>query len=255
MSQNKAEENPNHKARSIDDFLVIPDEIRCVGADGKVFERYDRIHIARDIVRNERNRHISFTPHGAILYFEKNDQFLPSFALSCNILAYLFVNKDDEDAKKVLMQYRDYHAGYNGVHTQNTLVNWKKRKIRHYPLDAHFPISDLRYSDNVNQLRHRSWFGFNVNGFDSMDLENALKRTEFKDFIVNLTGLENPEVLVEIGKYFGKPARIQVPNTDPKYPPTYTTASHLGCFNDYFYVDAADYGFNYCSAASGVRKP
>ena len=218
---------------SIDDFLLIPD-IQCVAADGAVFERYYLIYVAKDVERDGSN-HVNFTPYKAISYFEGKGMFLPSFVLSCNVLAYLFANKNNKDAQKLLMQYKDHGAGY-GWHAQNTIIDWKLGFIRHYPLDGHFPKDGG--SDVVNQPRPRKEFGFKVEGFGDVALEDALGKTEFKNFIINLTGLENPEVLVEIGKYFGKPARIWVPNnpSDAKY----TSASWLGCNFNNLIIDAND---------------
>ncbi|MFH0797814.1 MAG: hypothetical protein V1906_00215, partial [Candidatus Woesearchaeota archaeon] len=227
--------------------LVIPD-IQCIGADGKVFEKYDGICVAKDVERDG-GIHVNFSPYRAISHFEGKGMFLPSYALSCNVLAYLFANRNNEDAKRVLMQYKNYGVGY-GWHAQNTIIDWKERKIRHYPLDENFP--EYGGSDNVNQSRQRNEFGFNVKGFDGMALEDALKKKEFEKFIINLTGLPDPNVLVEIGNYFGKPARIWVPNNPSDT--EYTSASWLGCnFND-FYIDAY-YGLDYGSAARGVREP
>ena len=241
------EDKPISGVSSIDDFLVIPG-IECVGADGRVFEKHNEIYVAKDVERDGKS-HVSFTSYKAILHFEKKNMFLPSYALSCNVLAYLFANKDNEDCNKVLMHYKDHGVGY-GWHAQNTIIDWKNKKIRHYPLDSNFPNDGG--SDDVNQSRQRNDFRFNVEGFGDMALEDALGKIEFKNFIINLTGLKSPEVLVEIGKYFDKPARIWVPNnpSDAKY----TSASWLGCCGNYFNVGA------YCNldnnfAARGVREP
>ena len=243
----KHEVEPISDVSSIDDYLVIPG-IECVGADGAVFERYDRIYVAKDVERNGK-RHISFTPYKAILHFEKKNMFLPSFALSCNVLACLFANKDNEDCNKALMQYKNRGAEC-GWHAQNTIVDWKNKKIRHYPLDMDFHNDGG--NDNVNQSRQNAELGFDVKGLETMSMEDALKRKEFERFIINLTGLKSPEVLVEIGKYFDKPARIWVPNnpSDVKY----TSASWLGCYN-YSFSIVAYRGLSYNSAARGVREP
>ena len=246
VEEAKPEKN-NPDVRSIDDFLVIPG-IECVGPDGKVFEKYDRIYVAKDVERDG-ERHINFTPYKAISYFEKRGMFLPSCALSCNVLAYLFANRSDEDANKVLMHYKDLDFGY-GWHAQNTIIDWKAKKIRHYPLDGDFP--EYGGNDGVNQPRQRNELGFKVKGFGDMSLEDALKKKEFEKFIINLTGLKNPGVLVEIGEYFDWPARIWVPNNPSEA--EYTSASWLGCYN-YDFGFGADYNLLNNYAARGVREP
>ncbi len=243
------EDKPMSDVSSIDDFLVIPG-IECVGAGGKVFEKYNEIYVAKDVERDGKS-HICFTPYKAISYFEKKNMFLPSFALSCNVLAYLFANKDNEDCNKALMQYKVHGAGY-GWHAQNTIIDWKNKKIRHYPLDEDFPQHGG--NDGVNQPRRRNEFGFKVKGFGDMSLEDALKNKEFEKFIINLTGLKNPEVLVEMGAYFKKSASIWVPNNPSEA--TCVSASWLGCYDINFCISANNilYIYNDC-AVRGVREP
>ena len=241
------EDEPMSKVSSIYDYLVIPD-IQCTGADGKVFERYDMICVAKDVERDG-GIHVNFSPYRAISHFEGKGMFLPSYALSCNVLAYLFANKNDKDTNKVLMQYKDNGSGY-GWHAQNTVIDWKERKIRHYPLDVDFP--NYGGNDGVNQSVQRNEFGFKAKGFGDMALEDALKEKHFKDFIINLTGLPDPNVLVEIGKYFDKLARIWVPNnpSDAKY----ASASWLGCYDSFFCI-CANNCLSISNAARGVREP
>ena len=60
--------------------------------------------------------------------------------------------------------------------------------------------------------------------------------------------LEHPELLVELGKYFGKPARLWMPDASCRD----TRAAWLGCGSDSFSLYAnIDLGNNY--AARGVR--
>src|SRR3989344_8931764 len=84
----------------------------CVDAEGKEFERYDTLYVAKDVVRNG-TTHRSFTPYQAITHFEQEGKgfFVPSFSLSCNILAALYAHKDIPEAHAVLQQYRYHRAG------------------------------------------------------------------------------------------------------------------------------------------------
>ncbi|MBN1792415.1 hypothetical protein JW826_01905, partial [Candidatus Woesearchaeota archaeon] len=253
-------------ANITNDFITL-ENVVCIGSDGKSFERYDKIDIATDVERQAEKKHVSFTPYQAITHFENrgNGLFLPSFALSCNILAALFgkaVKKEkndeyttlDANLKKILDQYLNHGAGY-GWHAQNTVVNWKTKEIIHYPKDADFPNNGG--TSNINKTGAPIRKGFSPVGFGDMTLEKALKEAEFKKYIINLTGLPNPETLVEIGKYYtkvagsDKKAFVWVPNKPAKA--DYTAAAWLGCDIDDFSINADDdLGGN--NAARGVRS-
>ncbi len=216
-------EGPRIKPVDIEGYITLED-VSCVGADGNVFECYDRLYVARDVVRNNGNR-IHFSPYQAVSHFERQrgSMFLPSFALSCNILARLFESKDDPEFNDVLLQYKDYGPGH-GWHAQNTIVDWKDRKIIHYPKDSDFPSDGG--NDNINQNKKKITFSFNPKCFDDLTIEKALKKSDFEKYIKNLTGLKNPEVLIEIGDYFQTPVKVWVPinpeNSD------YTSSAWLG---------------------------
>ncbi len=230
------------------DFLVL-ENIVCVGADKNIFERHDRLYVAKDVARNG-TTHIAFTPYQAASHFEMKGLFLPSFALSCNIVAALYQNKGKADVKKVLEQYKDYGAGY-GWQAQNTVINWKGRKIIHYPQDKDFPEDGGDDKINVASLgRARTTFSFVADDFEDMLLEEALKKREFAKYVSNLTGLKDPSVLVEIGKYFGKPAKVWVPD-DPE-DADYTASAWFGCFSNNFDLGGYCNLYNY-DAARGVR--
>ncbi|MFH0752530.1 MAG: hypothetical protein V1914_02925, partial [archaeon] len=92
------------------DHLVLGN-IRCVGSDGREFESYDKLRVNKDLKRGANGSQVSFNPYKAAVYFEKQKMFLPSVALSCNILAYLYANKEDSEVNKVLMQYKDKGNG------------------------------------------------------------------------------------------------------------------------------------------------
>ncbi len=230
------------------DFLVL-ENIVCVGADKKVFERHDRLYVAKEIERDA-SAQINFTPYQAATHFEQKGLFLPSFALSCNIVAALYQNKSNADIRKVLEQYKDHGAGY-GWQAQNTVINWKGKKIIHYPHDKDFPEDGGNDKINAASLgRARTTFSFVPVGFGDILLEEALQKQEFSKYIRNLTGLKDPSILVEIGKYFGKPAKVWVPD-NPK-DADYTAAAWLGCGGDGFDLGGGSY-LSSDDAARGVR--
>ncbi|MEA3378804.1 MAG: hypothetical protein U9Q69_04145, partial [Nanoarchaeota archaeon] len=191
-----------------------------------------------------------YTPYQGITHFEQQGLFLPSFALSCNILVALYANRSDADANAnaVLMHYKDHGSGYGGWHTQNTVVKWNKGKgqVIHYPHDSDFP--EHGGTNDVNQGKRQS-LDFKVKGFGNMELKEALKKKHFKNYIKNLTGLPNPEILVEIGDYFSKPARVWVPSKVGEVETT--RCSWLGCNNIDFILSTSNL-ISYNNAARGV---
>jgi len=234
------------------DFLMLSD-VECVDATGSVFEKYREILVAKDIIRNADKSQVNFTPYKGAKYFQDNplqsvdgnslNMFLPSFALSCNIVARLYDQKSDPEVNKVLMQYKDKGNGY-GWHCQNTLVNWDTREVIHYPNDSDFPSHGG--SDNINSGRTRTVIGFDTQQFSQSTLEEALRDSKYAGFVKNLTGLRDPSVLVDIGNYFGKPAKVWINIAG-------TRAAWLGCGDSDFNLDA-NYDLSNNYAARGVLK-
>jgi len=235
---------------SLESFLELKD-IRCVDADDTVFEEYPVLHVRKDIDRDADGKQLNFTPYQGAVHFESKGLFLPSTALTCNILAYLFQHKGDAEVKQVLDQYKDKGTG-TGWHAQNTLVRWNQGsgKVIHYPHDADFPNNGG--TNNINQGRRHTNLSFVVNNFGDVLLEEALRRPKFKRFIRHYTGLEDPSVLVEIGKEFNKPAKVWVPNNPSDV--NYTSAVWVGCDSDDFILSTGNY-LNGSDAARGVCEP
>ncbi|MFH1065285.1 MAG: hypothetical protein V1734_02155, partial [Nanoarchaeota archaeon] len=70
-----------------------------------------------------------------------------------------------------------------------------------------------------------------------------------KKFARQFTMLEHPEQLVDLGRYFNKPARLWIPDASCNE----TRAAWLGCDGDNFYLNAVEYLDDY-DAARGVRR-
>lgn len=239
---------------------VVLENIACVDADGHEFERYDKLEIDGDVVRQGgKTQHQSFTPYQAITYMKQQGKFLPSVALSCNILAALYDKKADLAYAAVLQQYKNHGAGY-GWHAQNTVVDYKRNVIIHYPLDADFPQHGGTANINHGVQRRELTFvkaknkllGTKEALLKSCTLEEGLNDNHLARFVKQYTGMANPEKLIDIGKYFEKTARVWFPNKVQQCDET--RAAWLGCYNfDYFSLNAIDI-LDYSSVARGVRR-
>ena len=224
--------------------LLKLENIVCRDAKGNVFEQYDELYLAKDIFREQNGVRKLFTPYQAIAYSEEQGLFLPSFALSCNILVALFNQRDNPEAAKVLQQYRDYGPGY-GWHAQNTIVDWGKQEIIHYPEDADFPSNGG--TKKVNKGK-RIPLGFKKQGLKNCSLEKALQQGKnFQTFLKNFTGLSDPAQLIPLGDAWKKPASVWVSSSDE------VRAAWLGCDGYIFILYAIDY-LSDGGAACGVRR-
>ena len=84
-------------------------------------------------------------------------------------------------------------------------------------------------------------------------LENALKDAAHTRYVKQLTGLANPADLVEIGKYFGKPAKLWFPwNGQAGATFNDKRAAWFGCNSNYLSLNG-NYYLNYSNAGRGVR--
>ncbi|MDD4878614.1 MAG: hypothetical protein PHO02_06300 [Candidatus Nanoarchaeia archaeon] len=236
------ERKPLVAAAGVSDCLLL-ENICCTDADGNEFERHGQVYVPKSIDKNGDGSPINNTPYNWIVYFEQRGMSLPSFALSCNILEALWKNKDNPECMQVLMNYKDKGNGY-GWHAQNTLVNWGSAQVIHYPSDADFTSNGG--NNNINN-GGRMPLQFSRQGFKDCTLEDALKNPGMERFVKQLTGLRNPDVLVEIGKHFGKPAYVWTSGSND------TRAAWLGCSNDNLVLFAISY-LSSSSAARGVRS-
>jgi hypothetical protein len=237
-----------------EDYICL-EHIACFDIDGKVHEYYPKLYIKKDIERNGNGQFIQFTPYKGISHFEQqgNGLFLPSLGLTCNILAALFKERQNPEIEKILNQYWDYVSGDGnkyGWHAQNTLLDWHRNHIINYPYDGDFN-TDGGNNVNVGKVGYR--LSFEREGLQTKELEKVYSgnNSSMKMFMRQFTMmLEQPDMLVEFGKYFNKPAKIWIPNADCKD----TRAAWLGCDHDYLYLDAnGNLNSNY--AARGVLFP
>ena len=208
------------------------ENIYCKDEYGNMMEHYDKIFIKTELATTNKNRSLScFTLPGAVSFFErqKGDVFLPSCALTCNILAKLYELRHYEEMENLLLQYKT-HGLNDGWHIQNTIVDWKRERIIHYPGYTDIP-KKIKKRD-MNFKRSGIILDFTLGNFEDGPLNFLLKDSGIRGFIEGLTGLEDPEVLIDIGDYFRKPTRVWFPN-DPikgKKP----SIVWIGCRHDNF---------------------
>ncbi|MDO8511523.1 MAG: hypothetical protein Q7S55_05150 [Nanoarchaeota archaeon] len=230
---------------SVNNNFLAVENIQCVDDDGKVFEQYNHLAFSKDIFRKG-GKIINFTPYNAAVHCEKNELFLPSFALTCNIVVALSQNRDNADANALLQQYKNQGGGH-GYHAQNTIINYAMEEIIHYPTAA-----DFNQTVVVNAGLRKMGKCTKASLQDDL-LERALKDTAHTLYVKQLTGLANPFDLVEVGKYLDKPVRLWFPwggqggtAFNEKW------AAWLGCVGDYFYLSGDGILSNY-GAARGVK--
>ncbi|MFA5887620.1 MAG: hypothetical protein WC852_02830 [Candidatus Nanoarchaeia archaeon] len=232
------------------DYLLLKD-VCCTDVDGNVFESYDELFVNKNLEKNQNGELLFFTPYNGAAHFEKQagGLFLPSFALSCNILAALWQNKGNPECERILLMYKNKGNG-NGWHCQNTVVDYAGEKIIHYPFDSDFP-NDGGVA-GINSGRKRIVLPFqNKSALKDEPLEQALQHAASLYFIRQFTGLKNPEALVEIGKYLGKEAKVWFPDNAAKC--KNTRAAWLGCGN-YDFDLCANNSLDDSNAARGVRS-
>ncbi|MBI4739647.1 hypothetical protein HY772_08990, partial [Candidatus Woesearchaeota archaeon] len=180
--------------------------------------------------------------------------------LTCNILAVLFqkaVQKQsdgtyttlDAEVKKVLDMYKDKGNGH-GYHAQNTIIDFGAEKVIHYPSAAEYS-----QAVTVNASQPRTALSFSKAALEDSLLEQALADPASVRYVTQLTGLRHPSILVDIGKYFGRPAKLwfswsgQKSATD-----TSKRAAWLGCNDVGNFVLLASSSLSRASAARGVRR-
>ncbi len=229
--------------------LIVPgsylrlENIVCVDADGNVFEQYPELEVRTDVFKDEEDNILFFTPYNAARSAEEQGCFNPSFALHCAIIAALYQGRDDPLHAAVLQQYKDRGNGNSG-HRPNTLIDWGRQQIIHYPLDGDFP--EHGGTIGINTSRNRIIRPFDRVGFKSQLLAEALARSNYRSYIRDLTGLPDPAVLVEVGNYFNRAAKSWVSASNE------VRAGWLGASDSDFNL-LVDVDLNDADAARGVR--
>lgn len=190
------------------DFLVL-ENIVCRDYRGDAFEKYEKIYVAKDILLNG-STPASFTSYAAVFNCEMRQIFLPSMALTWNILVRLYENRKNKIANDVLMQYKC------GKYAQNTLVNYESKEIIHYPRDNDFKKGSkdgINYFD-ANQGMPRIPLAFSEKAFNGWSETFRLKGSHnhhLRTFLWHLTGVSDLDVLTEIGSYLNLETKAYLP--------------------------------------------
>ncbi|MEK6951101.1 MAG: hypothetical protein AABX13_05250 [Nanoarchaeota archaeon] len=237
---------PDRVLLNPDSYLRL-ENIVCVDADGNEFERYGELYVRKDIFRNQPGQtQKSFASYKAVVHCEQNGLFLPSFALSCNILQALYQRRSDTEIKTVLDQYKD-KGNDIGYHAQNSLVDFARQQVIHYPTAADFDETAA-----VNASRQRKTAAFDSSALQNELLESALRKAAPARYVKQLTGLRDPQILVEMGQYFGRPAKLWfawMELNSARF--TEKRAAWLGCSSSYLNLDAY-LNLDHYGAARGV---
>src|SRR3989339_349300 len=242
----KNPEPPSRISFSEGDFLTLED-LSCVDAEGNIFESYDRLDVRKDIFRSG-NAQVDRTPYAHAVHCEEMGLFLPSFALTCNIVARLYEGKSDAHVEKVLQQYKDKGNGL-GWHAQNTIIAYGSSEVIHYP-----SARDFSQSTAVNGSQGHVALSFVKDSLEDALLKDALRDVSTRGYVQQLTGLENPEVLIPIGEYFSHPAKVWFPwNGKAGKGFKEKRAAWFGCDGTFFNL-GADFDLVMAIAARGVRR-
>ncbi|MBI4147083.1 hypothetical protein HY494_00330 [Candidatus Woesearchaeota archaeon] len=221
--------NRTPRVYSVDDDFLAVEYLQCVDADGNVFEQHDNLYVRKDIERDEAGKQINFTPYRAIVHFESKGMSLLSFAGTYNLVAALYQNRDNPEVKPVLMQYKNKGNG-DGWHAQNTVIDWGEQKIIHHPHQNDFTKHGGK--TEINQAHQRILLPFIRKeerkilwdrSLSHTTLEKGLKDPLMARFVRQLTGLQDPSTLVEIGSYFGKTVQVWISSSNE------TRAAWFGC--------------------------
>ena len=234
------------KVHDYDEKHLLVERISCVDADGNITESYPQLLVMKDVFRNKKGRIMFFTSYQAIIHCEQEGYFLPTSQETSAIVAALNKKRDNPQAHKVLVQYKYNNPG-NGWHAQNTVIDYGAQKIIHYPVDADFPshggTANLNASCPTIELpfkKKAGVFPFTNKKLETMTLEEGLNHPLVSAFVKQFTGLADPSVLVEVGKYFQKPAKVWFPTSPIKVEDrTETRAAWFGCSSSYLNLDGS----------------
>lgn len=237
------------------EYLLL-ENIECKDAEGKRFEYYEQLLVMTDVLRKREEEKtwddeidVTLTPldltySGAISLLKSKKMFLPSFPLTCNIMASLHGQKDDPLVQKVLAQYGGFLAEdatreisfdpdymkddpdisdsgrYNNLvyrcnYMQNSILipryfikNGKNQTLLEGVIIHNPQLQDIgiKQDKQKEKSERRVELGFDHN----YGIELTFDR-KAPTFLQNLTGLHDPAVLQDIMNTLGKRINISIP--------------------------------------------
>jgi len=220
-----------------------------VTIDGKLVESYDSLDISLDAFKDDKGKILSLTHYQAIVHAEAQGLFLPSAALTGQLLVTAFEQKDRNYlAEKYVQQFKNTGVSH-GWHAVNTIIPWDKRVVIHNPLASDFPANYATKLLNVGRQRGEISFDSSINELRDKELTEVLGNAEYVLFLSKVIGV-HPSKLIPIAQYLGRTPRAWVPNNPKKA--DYTAGVFVG----------SGYGFDVdtyvsldgSSPASGVRE-
>ncbi len=193
------QKKPQKIPRKDRDYITIG-EIVCTDYMGDEFEFHSPLEIEED-----------WKGTGPIFSaYQDEKRFLPSLALTCNILKQLYQGRNDPFQEQY-NQYKNLSLRFLfGDIACNTAVFWEDTHARvvHYPNKGYLP----QYS-TLNKFVDPAELSCPISPiFKSGPLEEGLKHLRFSRFISNLTGMENPQILLDIANEMNISANIELPS-------------------------------------------
>ncbi|MBS3108000.1 hypothetical protein J4468_03740 [Candidatus Woesearchaeota archaeon] len=183
------------KIIDFDKGKFILEDVKCM-LGGRLIEDYKHLEVARKYSMMHGNKPLVKPYYLWIEDTEKENQFIPSFGLMCNIQKVMFEALRNfyfhNAAEEFLLNFM---SGIPLAH--NTLVSLNIGGIANY---AHG--KDIIFSSG----RDKKVLYFKKNNLKGMSLERAIKNEE--SFIRNITLLDEPEILIKIGNYFNMTSNL-----------------------------------------------
>ena len=193
------------------DKTITLENIKCVDSRRRVITEYSVLPVHRDYFRYDNGEPLHFGLADALQHAGRPMKMLPTMAVTCNILARLYEHRGEPEARQVLDLYKlDRHfqffdkklprfnqfvqatvvanmgSEYNGViHLVGDFVSGG---------DTEFKVAwerrGIQFNESLDQLM-------------PLPLEQAVNQSMHRALLMDLTGLEKPEVLLEIAAYLG----------------------------------------------------
>jgi len=186
---------------------VVLENVSCIDAKMQIIEKYKRVSFEKEIiaVKNSANENLS----NVNTSLQKKNAFIPSIALTCNLLAALYEYRENPFSRQMILEYiRPKEQGV-WFKTSST-VNWKEQKMKYYDSreSKFFESKNVECKNSISDSKN-AFQNISLYRSGEVLLETLLKENE--SFVKNLTGLRNPEILCKLAKNYKKEMKIWLP--------------------------------------------